>query len=313
MGEPLNPFLPISRRASWFFLVSCFWAGGAQACLFRQVSLETTLRISPHLIRHIRQLHLDSDGLSNEAFSGMCNFPFTHLQDCNISTSIPFGHKLSLQGAIDVNIYFDSIQPSVFWPIWQRASSNIRHINIAGGCTHPETIPPNFRAFTPLALETLNIMEYEGSVLSIGEQIDLVRWKGFMPALRTVEALSFSPGLELSSFPHRTVVCIIIVGPDAWPAVLAALTTITLTARIHSIILRSWTEAAPLQQLDVDVLLSNLPVPYPPSILLEMTPLRYSRWTPHLPRSISKDMMHRLSQPHRIDHNPPWLDVRSLV
>ncbi|KAJ6527888.1 hypothetical protein DFH09DRAFT_1186363 [Mycena vulgaris] len=326
-------------------VVSRSWAGAAQACLFRRVSLETSksqrrwsllqeaMHISPHLIRHIRQLHLDSDGLSNETFSGMCNFPFTHLQD--VSIFILFGHKLSLQGAIDVQqllslptlrqvtIYFDSIQPSVFWPIWQRASPSIRHINIAGGCTHPKAIPPNFHASTPLVLETLN-MECEGSVdwlkpipmdlsrlkvLSVGEQIHVVRWKGFTPALRTIEALSFNPGpsgsLELSSFPHLTMVRIIIVGPDAWPAVLAALATIAPTTRIHTIILGSWTVAAPPEQLDV--LLSNLAMPHPPAILLEMKPLRYSRWTPHLPRLISKKLL------YRIDYNSPWLDFPGVV
>lgn len=71
-------------------LVSRSWVYPAQSHIFRRLSLKSvedkhrlaqflvTMEISPHLLRHVHQLHLGYH-VSTETFLRVCNFSFTHL------------------------------------------------------------------------------------------------------------------------------------------------------------------------------------------------------------------------------------------
>ncbi|KAJ7144345.1 hypothetical protein C8R44DRAFT_143927 [Mycena epipterygia] len=134
-------------------LVSRSWACAAQPPIFRDVyitlsarsknerllsRLQEALRISPHLIRHIRRLEICPSNLSTESFSVIGNLSFKNLTHL----AIKMAPELSLPSAIAIQqllavatlrrawISCRFSEPSIFLRVWERCSPSIVHLQL---------------------------------------------------------------------------------------------------------------------------------------------------------------------------------------
>ncbi|KAJ7676423.1 hypothetical protein B0H17DRAFT_124054 [Mycena rosella] len=175
-------------------LVSRLWVNSAQARLFHNIRitsrersgnerawscLEGILRISPHLVRHIHRLEVDSDAYSNkeEVLSAICCFPFTHLEDvCIIHISLlSLPLALAIQQLLSLctlrrlklSLHFD--QQSLFLQMWDHCSPSLGHLELyfcerpKWRTSHRVNLLPDLLSgltnhpATPIALESLRI------------------------------------------------------------------------------------------------------------------------------------------------------------
>ncbi|KAJ7453861.1 hypothetical protein FB451DRAFT_665770 [Mycena latifolia] len=162
-------------------LVSRSWVYGAQSCIFRDIRftsysddtesawnrLQQILHRSPHLVHHIRQLHLKSGAVSDAAFSTICSLPFTQLSyvDIDLTDDVPglgvttVEQLLSLTSLRRLRIVTPPlVTVNELFQLWDRCSHNIRHLELAylqpSGALM-DSFPP--RRSTPIALHSLRI------------------------------------------------------------------------------------------------------------------------------------------------------------
>ncbi|KAJ7478453.1 hypothetical protein FB451DRAFT_1557106 [Mycena latifolia] len=232
-------------------MVARSWSFAAQVHIFGQIylgiglirsddpwnRLHDALRLSPHLIRHIRRLTLDSGSLTPEAFSTVCEFSFTHLRsvsiydrEAHLTAGLAIQQLLSLPTLTHVKIVVFFRTPSSFLQIWESCSPIISHLVLH---CHPfsleagRPIPPSHTR--PITLNTLkvgpqafihdwlrddlcplDVSRLRGLSLVYGQH-ELFRWQRFAPALRTIEVLDFCPKgfpeiMDFSALPNLIIV-----------------------------------------------------------------------------------------------------------
>lgn len=213
-------------------LVARSWVYPAQSHLFAEVlrreservtdqtqwsKLLTILQTCPHLIPHVRRLRIDS--LIPNTVSDICSLPFTNLVDVLITVILSNTSALAIQqlfslptlSSVDISCNFHDL--SAFLQIWDRCSPSIN--SLALDCfrqSRDAFEPVPHHCVAPINLEALRIVAISGiadwlqhetcpfdfsrlRVLSVGEKLEILRWKILAPAFRTIEALEFEVGV----------------------------------------------------------------------------------------------------------------------
>ncbi|KAJ7697229.1 hypothetical protein B0H17DRAFT_1130538 [Mycena rosella] len=304
-------------------LVSRSWVDIAQSHLFRAVSikargtktdglwsrLQDTLRASPHLTRHIRQLDVDGSRLSIEKFSELCNFPFTHLE----SVAIAEISELCISHGVPMQQLFSLPTLVVVRLIWSRCSTSIRHLDLFCHSHSSEAFLPIPRhPPSIIRLESLRIpiaggasdwlkhelcqFDFSGlRELSILDNIEVISWPKMAPSLPIIEILhlapvSSKPLVDLSSLPNLAELHIMLYSRDQWPASLRTLSTIMPSHRIRRIVISGiLLDAEICDQLDSQ--LSSFPVHDSLDIVLSMIPTECRRVAPYFHRLASRKML----------------------
>ncbi|KAJ7695381.1 hypothetical protein B0H17DRAFT_431512 [Mycena rosella] len=291
--------------------VSRSWVAAAQAHIFKEVSLllwsptgsksgpqsaekswarlRQVLTRSPHLIRHIHRLQLDSTAVSIEAFAAICEFPFTHL--CYIflrHLSESFSLSIATQKLVShptlrhMKIVADLSEASSW--IWDRCSPNLRHLELS--CLwrsfQPNNTVPSHPRSTPIVLESLKTDSLEFidawlmqemcpfdmshlKIVSAEYGIDeLLHHRKFFPALQKIKVLDFNPAadspVDLSTLTSLVLLRITVVEQYDWQMALDTLSTIVHPNRIRKIVISS-TEYLPAEcGLQLDSKLDSLPL-----------------------------------------------------
>ncbi|KAJ7495388.1 hypothetical protein FB451DRAFT_365817 [Mycena latifolia] len=277
------------------------------------------LHSSPHLIRHIYRLQVQRHNMSIERFVDVCNFPFTHLQVVSIftfmlshPTAIALQQLLSLPTLCRVRLDCSFSEPANFLALWERCSPGLKHLHLlcySSQGFHPQSA---YRS-APICLESVRITEvtnmrewlvhdlcpfnFSGlKVLSITTHTEILSWTNVAPALRTIEVLDFvadaaEPPIDLSLFENLKLLRMSVLTPSAWPKAVDALSTITSSSRIHTIVIARDLHAIPAEQLDTALV--ELPLEHFPMVELELPAQRYAALIPHLPRLSSNNMLRR--------------------
>ncbi|KAJ7662560.1 hypothetical protein DFH06DRAFT_355356 [Mycena polygramma] len=217
-------------------LVSRRWVNGAQSLLFQKILIDTsdrwlklqsTLQSSPHLIRHIQSLIVRPISLSDDAFSAVCNFAFTDLRHLYVSGMSPWHTSpsiLPLEALLGrptlSHIIVDTPATPNFFPLWDRCSRSLRHLELSFDLGASERYHPSAdRPLPPIPLESLRIMTM-GQVGAIGDWLtdsmgpfDLTNlrvlsivnrpddlWRVLRPAFRSIKALEFTAQARFPSF-----------------------------------------------------------------------------------------------------------------
>ncbi|KAJ7141662.1 hypothetical protein C8R43DRAFT_1016963 [Mycena crocata] len=319
-------------------LVSRSWVYAAQSCLFTQVTLSRdelksvrmwtrlreTLIVSPHLIRHIRRLHvmIFTGSRLRPTLSEICNFPFTHLERVTIlrgnspalkkSAVTTLRPLLRLPTLRRIDMCHDFTNLHTFGRLWRQCSPGIGHVELS---SRKHSFPDDFSHVIPgtvLTLESLRLscIGPVGSwlgppastpfdlsrlkVLSIGEDTSVL-WDHFSPQVRSVEALDlFAQAdelVDLSLFPHLALLRMWIY-LDALPTALETLSTIVPANRLRRIIISPmFIDTEHCQELDYK--LWSLPLQSSTSVELEMNKRDYDLLVALFPRLRSKNMLKR--------------------
>ncbi|KAJ7731564.1 hypothetical protein DFH07DRAFT_151212 [Mycena maculata] len=221
-------------------LVSRSWVNPAQTRLFMEVEtgegsmqhhqqmwsqLLEILRRSPHLILHIRRLRIRADALSDEMFSQICRFPFTHLErlvlppfELSLSSALAIQQVLSLSTLRHVDMYCHFNDQATFFQMWHRCSPSVRSLALRFFQRFNDPfVPMPHSGATSINLEFFEMTSMHGiiqdwlpndicpfnfahlRVLSVGQYTELLLCDKFAAALRTIEAFSF----ELTSMRER--------------------------------------------------------------------------------------------------------------
>ncbi|KAJ6565921.1 hypothetical protein DFH09DRAFT_1314703 [Mycena vulgaris] len=328
-------------------LVSRAWVDAAQANLFRTIhinwshsanekrwsQLRQVLDGSPRLIRYIHRLDIHSARLSDDTFSALSQFPFTHIdnisvshfRDLEMSDCLAFQRLFSLPTLRGVHLECD-----------------IRHLHLqALQRVYEAFVAEPHPPFVRIPLDSLRIEYYDEclsdwlahdicpfdltniKVLSIHTNMNLLCAPVLLPAFGTIEALDFqlvdfvrissssklttpipskeAETLHLSSLPNLTLVRVVCFSPNPLPIILPVLSTITATARIRTIILATTVPHSDLAALDVA--LSSLPIPRAPIIELEIHAAPYALAALRLTRLSARNML------RRGDYDPRWFDL----
>jgi hypothetical protein len=213
-------------------LVCRSWSRSAQRALFEDVfvvvpednanasgrylsnRLEETLKMSPHLIRHIRTLRLRrGHKMDLQAFQKVCNIPFTHLEDVYIDNWCGLAPQsgVALQQLLSLStlrrVHLDCSFDSTFLLIWDHCSLNVRHVSVT--CfsydfpSSPRRAEPHSGA--RIVLESLRLDGVEADfdwlkrdlcpldlsrlvVLSVTDT-SVLCWPRMTPAFQTIQAL----------------------------------------------------------------------------------------------------------------------------
>ncbi|KAJ6605223.1 hypothetical protein DFH09DRAFT_1353757 [Mycena vulgaris] len=244
-------------------LISRHWVDAAQSRLFRHIpvlssstgvnpwdDLLETLQASPHLVKYIQRLDMNTNMFPDpELFSEICNVPFKHLVHvCIVGASgvtPPLGlaiqRLLNLPTLRRVKLVTLYTQPTRFLQLWDGCSRSIQHLD--------------------LYLDT-----------------GLVRRREFASALGTVEALDFVVDIreaadltiDLSLFPRLKFVRLAASQAEDGTTIVATLSTITPSTRIHKVLIHSSPRNKTIFGL-LDSILAAPALPHP--ILLELNNL----------------------------------------
>ncbi|KAF7346984.1 hypothetical protein MVEN_01451200 [Mycena venus] len=209
-------------------LVARSWVYPAQSHLFREV-----LRLTPHLIPYVRRLGIDILIHPDDVFSDVISLPFTHLVEISTIITLSNTSALAMQQLISlptlsrVRITCYSAVSSAFQQIWDRSSPSIRSLHLDFQ-NHPETFEPvPHQCVAPINLEALYIwympdlvagwLQHETcpfkfsnlKVLSVGQNLEILRWNSFASARQKIEALELEVSqdaefIDLSLFPRLT-------------------------------------------------------------------------------------------------------------
>ncbi|KAJ7436912.1 hypothetical protein B0H11DRAFT_2109037 [Mycena galericulata] len=313
-------------------LVSRSWVYATQAHIFRRLYLLADggsnerrwarfLELSeksPDLTRHVRQLAVTTFGerrISTETFFAICTFPFTRLDGVWLILFCPTPSETSVVQRLlgcptlrRARIVCD--EPSSFFQIWDRCSAALGHVNVSYFPRSKERFCPSQPSAAPIRLESLDLNTTVGEGLhdwlmhpfcpldfsalktvSVGSNIEILQSDKFAPALQTIETLelvasNIKPGLDLSSFPALQVLRMDPGG--GWPWAYDALASITASSRIFKIIIVGYLDTTTHELFDAE--LSALPIT--PTIEFEIHPPYYASMIAHLPRLMSKNMLH---------------------
>ncbi|KAJ7118371.1 hypothetical protein C8R44DRAFT_878965 [Mycena epipterygia] len=305
-------------------LVSRSWVYPAQSHIFREINcmsmlgsldkhrwtrFQQTTKNSPHVIRHVRQLHVYASSLHTETFGVICTFPFTHLQRTSIYTSrltpsdaIALQHLLGLPTLRRVLLHCDFAEP--FLCIWDRCSSGPKDIELRGcnnslqqspihlcpSSVRVESLQCRTAHFDDWLMHTLCPFEFSGlRFLSMVTRKDILRSPNFLPAHGTIEALEFvidaTTQADLSSLSQLASLRMSApFGPGS--AALATLSTIAWSNSIHTLTLACSFHDVDAEYLDSQ--LSNLPIPDSATVEFEMSITEYASMMRKLPQFTSQ-------------------------
>ncbi|KAJ6458823.1 hypothetical protein C8R47DRAFT_144370 [Mycena vitilis] len=291
-------------------LVARSWVHAAQSRLFRAPTVIfhmfnpllpwrrfcETLRESPHLVSHIRQLDMSHTKEYSPALETICGFPFPNLQKVSIFVGFPgvqnvrgVQHVLGLSTLRHVKLSARSIEPTDFAKMWERCSFNLQHLEIKY-LPHSAAVIPSFPpsvariSLSSLRLDTSRPFRWtqrlcpfdlsQLNALSIGTGVE-VQWREFAPAIQKIQifafvAQEFRQEIDLKAFPKLSHLRISVPQPVP-PTVLTTLSTISHTHRIQAI-----TISLTGHELDepgctrLARAISNLPMGNTPTLELEM-------------------------------------------
>ncbi|KAJ7495312.1 hypothetical protein FB451DRAFT_1478006 [Mycena latifolia] len=249
--------------------------------------LHQTLDRSPHLIHHVRRVHLASGVLSDVAFPAVCSFPFTQLVYVEIL------HPVRISGPVEtaleellscLTLRRLSIVAHVpeFSQIWRRCSPSIRHMELScfrssrldvnpnPPCRFPHTPLESLRLgsrslindrlmhdMCPLDISHLKVL----SLSHVNDEV--LRWPKFVPALRTIDVLDLgftfhSNVIDLSALTSLTIIRLV-EPASGWKFVLDTLSTIAAPNCIRRIVFHtSFLERIGCGRLDT--MLDSLPM-----------------------------------------------------
>ncbi|KAJ7721824.1 hypothetical protein DFH07DRAFT_857408 [Mycena maculata] len=326
-------------------LVARSWVYPAQSLLFQEIDpwhlkrglgdhrrlwlhILEILRTSPHLIRHIRRLHVYAHGLANETFSEICLFPFTHLEDVKIrpfdlppTVAVAIQGLLSLPTLLRLDIECSFPDFVTFVQIWGRCSPSITKISL-GSChilDDYEEIPPYSTA--PVNVEYLRFTSMDEGigywlrqdicplnlsclrVLSVGQHTDVLRWPRLASSLRTLEALEFNipqlnESIDFSLFPELSCVRVcVFAGRAPWSKALDTFSTISPSNCLSNVTIFGFFDQGGCEKLD-SVLSQRLVHPW---TTVELQP-KNNRLNPipYFPQLNSRNMLRRTA------HDPQW-------
>ncbi|KAJ7471717.1 hypothetical protein B0H11DRAFT_2433179 [Mycena galericulata] len=172
--------------------------------------LLNVLRSSPHLIGHIRRLHIRPQGPANAtSFSDICALPFTNLRnvsllifDLGISKTcpVPIQQLFSLSTLRSVALECDFADPNDFLSIWTRCCPNLRNVVLDCSQGSEYALEPTLSdAITPIPLESLHIVHMNGII---------PHW---------LQHGAYTPSIDLSVFQNLTFLHIDIVRRNVDP------------------------------------------------------------------------------------------------
>ncbi|KAJ7112229.1 hypothetical protein C8R44DRAFT_882619 [Mycena epipterygia] len=293
-------------------LVSRSCVHTAQSHIFRRLSLRspvrsknerrwthflTTLDISPHLLRHVHQLHVHnfSGQFSTETFLRVCNFTFTDLDMASVAVHVNSTTAAALQQLLSTH------------------PPPLRRLELVSRKNYSTVFFPATPVSMPIQLESLRIMVGSGIVDPL--ETELLGTE-HAPALQTMETLELEVDVSihqtthytlrvlhltrlrisinlgeslLTSTPPRARLKEQVVG-DKWTWLLASLSTISSSNRIAKIeIVSTFQRAMPSDFEQLDSLLATLPMPHAAIVELQMEPTRYDKVKPYLPQLSSKN------------------------
>ncbi|KAJ7114065.1 hypothetical protein C8R44DRAFT_881614 [Mycena epipterygia] len=330
------------RDLSTCALVARSWVFVAQSHVFRNASFKSestpleneyrlarfqeTLSTSPHLIRLVRQLHIDLYEVSTELFVTICNLPFTHLEEIRVlyppPSPLALQQLLSLPSLLRLEMRGGRLEPQ----IWDRCFS-LRHLNLHYYEESTESHPT--RQSSPIRLESLRItnsdhvcnwltntpFDFSGlKALSLDHADllgkNLLGSQQLVSAPPTIEILDLAltgsmnkPTIDLSSFPRLRHLRISDVSSETWPWMSAMLSTITSSTKISTIRIVIYYFLIDVAMEQLDLQLSQLPSSS--TVEFSLQPYEYARIAPTLPRLCSKNML------RRVDDDRDWF--QSLV
>ncbi|KAJ6534123.1 hypothetical protein B0H19DRAFT_1271865 [Mycena capillaripes] len=329
-------------------LVSQSWVHPAQSLLFCEITfaetgpdravetatlwarLKNVLEGSPHLVRHIRRLciHIGLD--QTRVLSGICNFPFTHLEYVEGAF---FGimrkkHALDLQQLFSLSAVRQvklrppgsSLEPEIFPRIFERSSPALSHLELRLNGSISSLPVNDARVGTPIALVSLRL-ELQGTLdhrllpflrpfdishlkalYLNGIRIDSINWPELASAMTGLEVLSllvqYTKALHLSAFPNLSNLGIAIPSGEITiqrNMMTRLMSTIAPTHHIRTIVL--WLHwMMPDLCMSLDAVLSTVHVP---TVEIQVD---VEECDTFFPRLSAKNML------HVVPRNPQWWD-----
>ncbi|KAJ6568017.1 hypothetical protein DFH09DRAFT_1080922 [Mycena vulgaris] len=336
-------------------LVHSTWTSTAQRHLFREIYLflryddnpapqklvDALASSRPHLIPHIRRLHIKTHCPSVEMFPAICSAIYdekiSNLECVWIDGDIP---DLSSPSVVAMQQLFsapnlrrvilcDLANLSAFLNIWDRCSSNLRHLRLEDVLPRAKALPDlRKQAAGRLTIESLRVKSPSDALkkwlahndcpldfsylkpVSLDSHAALLSESRFAKAWQTVEALELtlhqkSRPFNLSLFP-KLLLLRIIISHGGLPSATDILSTIARSNRIRKItIILNLPNSEACGTLDHK--LSALPMSNFPLIELEGPPV-HDQWIPHFPELSSTNMIRRTDP----KHGHRWFDYYVL-
>ncbi|KAJ6578295.1 hypothetical protein B0H19DRAFT_1062804 [Mycena capillaripes] len=264
--------------------------------------------------------------MSTETILAVCTFPFTRLDGVWLILFFPTPSEIpAVQQLLGcptfrcARIVCD--EPSSFFQIWDRCSAALGHVQVSYFTRSKERFCASQPSAAPIRLESLDLNTSVGEGLydwlmhpfcpldfsalktvSVGSNTEILQSDKFAPARQTIETLelvasNIKPGIDLSSFP---VLQVLRMDPGGgWLWAYHTLATITASSRILKIIIVGYLDTTTHELFDAE--LSALPIS--PTVEFEIHPPYYASMIRHLPRLISKNMLHCAKE------SPEWFSV----
>ncbi|KAF8195840.1 hypothetical protein K438DRAFT_786902 [Mycena galopus ATCC 62051] len=341
-------FEPTDLKAS--ALVCRLWSTAAQRALFRVISvgathrLEETLRTSPHLAKHVRELALhrncrEPDDI--QALEHTWNPPFTRLESVSIRdltmkprSAVDSQRLLSLSTVRRVCLEVNFVDTAAFLPIWDNCSPNIRQLQLhcVRPCSDGPLEPTQCPSSAPVELESLKVdgasfiqewlqhhfcpLDFSHlrvlSVLSVGATAALCGPRMRL-AYKSLQALEFERDpqnidpLDLSFFPNLISLRICV---HSIQAVTKDLETIKASSRIRAIEFMFYFPDNPGVCAKVHSAIAKLPMQHPLTVGLELDNKAFACFSESSRSARERGPVSKSSENRfiRIDPNPGWFE-----
>ncbi|KAJ7731551.1 hypothetical protein DFH07DRAFT_1065697 [Mycena maculata] len=268
-------------------LVSCAlvcrsWVYPAQARLLEEVLLEGprrysrqwtqllhALQSSPHLVRHVRRLHLDTNLLQRGQFSRICAFPFTNLVGLDLpllqfhdyaSLAVQTLLRVSTPRFLNISTCFIP-KPATFIGMWDGCCPTLRSVSITGFdrsiresqlVRHDRTTPAARLLSLRIGISSGIVPRWllgENSpfdltglkVLSVNVAALIPQWRMFAPTFRELVAFEFTitafdEVIDLSLF-HNLTSLRACYGPGCWINAWETFTTILTSNCLRQVLI----------------------------------------------------------------------------
>ncbi|KAJ7500803.1 hypothetical protein B0H11DRAFT_767380 [Mycena galericulata] len=320
-------------------LVARSWVYPAQSHLFEEAvpwdyqeikhlrqwkALLEILQTYPHLIRHIRRLHISGGLMNRQAFSDLSLLPFTHVDEITfirfrLSNDSAAGMErlLSMPTLRRVDMHCDIMRFEAFRQIWLRCSPKIEAVVFYCWAGSPHTFdpPPNHCA-APIELKSLTIrhacqslvqwLQHDTCLFAFSQLKALSlsvspsnfhRSPRFAPVFPQIEALNLDIGYltksaDLSLFPNLKILSV--TSPHApWSATIDIFSTLPASNGLRNIALCGLFVEARDQDSSskLDLILSRLLIH--PCAIVELQPFdNRLNPAPYFPELASRNILH---------------------
>ncbi|KAJ7876232.1 hypothetical protein B0H13DRAFT_1004725 [Mycena leptocephala] len=283
--------------------------------------LHNALKTFPHLLRLVQELILQPSNTDTEKtfFTRICTLPFTHLETVSISAyrsdemalqqlfSCPSVRRIKLNSAVEHWSFFEHI--------WERCSPTIRHLDLSSYIWI--SVDPSSRIperVAPIQLHSLRLWFWGRSTdiqldavyswaiypfdlshlkaLSIRDTLGFPWKRCHTESVEILEVWSMEYPIDLSAFPHLSLLRINLDASDMLPMVLGTLSTIAPSNCIHTISIVCSSPLDTMECIQLDSKLTTLPMSYPFVVEFELD----FEWPSHelvecFPALISRDML----------------------